>query len=180
MRSASDVQTPLFDRLDPSVQRIYRYLIPLLPSRILFRSTALQPALYIPCCISVDSEPSLLASCFSSSIYWHIGPLSSLCQLLLYNTTLAACISFYTKITVRFKLNLKTDGLAYRMIFKLGSTSRSFIVPVSRADVYTTAASASNVFVYTKTLFALQNACWKIPNPCTAPFRSRQCDCITS
>lgn len=39
-------------------------------SMILFRSTALQPASYIPCCISVDSEPSFLASCFSFSIYW--------------------------------------------------------------------------------------------------------------
>ena len=33
---------------------------------------------------------------------------------------LAACISFCTKITVRFKLNLKTDGLACKIIFKIG------------------------------------------------------------
>ena len=39
---------------------------------------------------------------------------------------LAACISFYTKITVRFKLNLKTDGLAYRMIFKTGERIERF------------------------------------------------------
>ena len=31
---------------------------------------------------------------------------------------LAACISFYTKITVRFKLNLKADGPDCKMIFK--------------------------------------------------------------
>ena len=35
----------------------------------------------------------------------------------------------------------------------LGSSLRGFIVV------------ASNVFVYTKTLFALQNACWAVPNP---------------
>ena len=33
---------------------------------------------------------------------------------------LAVCISFCTKITVRFKLNLKTDGLACKIIFKIG------------------------------------------------------------
>ena len=54
-------------------------------SMILFRSTALQPASYIPCCISVDSEPSFFASSVSPFLY--IGSLSSLCQLLLYNTS---------------------------------------------------------------------------------------------
>ena len=47
----------------------------------------------------------------------------------------------------------------------LESMLRGFIAPASRADVYTTSASASNVFVYTKTLFALQNACWAVPKP---------------
>ena len=39
---------------------------------------------------------------------------------------LAACISFCTKITVRFKLNLKTDGLDCKMIFKFGKHVERF------------------------------------------------------
>ena len=39
---------------------------------------------------------------------------------------LAACISFCTKITVRFKLNLKTDGPDCKMIFKFGKHVERF------------------------------------------------------
>ena len=36
---------------------------------------------------------------------------------------------------------------------------------VVRAEGYMTSRPASSVFVYTKTLLALQNTCWEIPNP---------------
>lgn len=34
---------------------------------------------------------------------------------------------------------------------------------VVRAEGYMTSRPASSVFVYTKTIFALQNACWGMP-----------------
>ena len=36
---------------------------------------------------------------------------------------------------------------------------------VVRAEGYMTSRPASSVFVYTKTIFALQNTCWGTPKP---------------
>ena len=50
---------------------------------------------------------------------------------------------------------------------------------VVRAEGYMTSRPASSVFVYTKTIFALQNTCWEIPNPFkSAPSRRRLRDGI--
>ena len=66
---------------------------------------------------------------------------------------LAACISFCTKITVRFKLSLKADGLIYKMIFKFGKHVERF---------HSIRKQCLRIY---KDHFALQNACWEIPNP---------------
>ena len=57
------------------------------------------------------------------------------------------------KITVRFKLNLKTDGLDYKMIFKFGKR-------IERLH----SCSKQCLRIY-KDHFALQNTCWEHPNP---------------
>ena len=55
------------------------------------------------------------------------------------------------KITVHFKLNLKTDGPDCKMIFNFGKHVERFH-SIRGADVYTTSAFASNVSVYTNTI----------------------------
>ena len=68
-----------------------------------------------------------------------------------YNCKLENFLS--TKITVRFKLNLKTDGLDCSVIFKFGKhIERLHSIRKQCLRIY-------------KDHFALQNACWEIPNP---------------
>ena len=100
---------------------------------------------------------------------------------------LAVCISFCTKITVRFKLNLKTDGLACKIIFKIGgqverlhSTSkqcrRIYICELVGArplhllsQTVLSLKSPTGAFIAAlrsaNANFALQNTCWEHPNP---------------
>ena len=64
------------------------------------------------------------------------------------------------KITARIKWNLKTDGLTCKMIFKFGKH-------VER--LHSIRKQCRRIYICH---FALQNACWEIPNPWTA---SRGC-----
>ena len=77
---------------------------------------------------------------------------------------LAACISFCTKITVRFKVFFETDGMNDELDFEIlsigtGSLKRKFL----RLNPFT--EYASRAAVYTTAHFALQNACWETPKP---------------
>ena len=60
------------------------------------------------------------------------------------------------KITVRFKLNLKTDGPDYKMIFK-------FDKHVER--LHSTRKQGRRIYPL---LLRCKNTCWEIPNPWTA------------
>ena len=60
------------------------------------------------------------------------------------------------KITVRFKLNLKTDGPDCKMIFKFGSR-------VER--LHSSRKQGRRIYLL---LLRCKNTCWEIPNPWTA------------
>ena len=91
------------------------------------------------------------------------------------------------KITVRFKLNLKTDGLDYKMIFKFGKRierlhscskqcRRIYICELVGArplhllsQTVLSLKSPTGAFIAAlrsaNANFALQNTCWEFPNP---------------
>ena len=78
------------------------------------------------------------------------------------------------KITARFKLNLKTDGLDCKMIFKFWKNVERFhsIRRKQGRRIYNVCICKQCFRLY-KNTFALQNACWEYPGPWTAPFRCR-------
>ena len=89
------------------------------------------------------------------------------------------------KITVRFKLNLKTDGLIYKMIFMFWNRPenqhhcskqcrRIYICELVGARPFHLLSLKSPTGAFIAALrsananFALQNTCWEHPNPWTA------------
>ena len=78
------------------------------------------------------------------------------------------------KITVRFKLNLKTDGPDYKTIFKFGKHLERFHSTRKQMQTYIQRLHLQAMCLSIQTPFALQNTCWGAPKPlnCIVPMQA--------
>ena len=82
------------------------------------------------------------------------------------------------KITVRFKLNLKTDGPDCKMIFKFGKHAERFhSIRKQGRRIYNICICKQCVCLY-KHHLRCKTLVGEHPNPWTASCRCRLCDCI--